>query len=92
MAMHNGEDILLIEVKAKPNDEDVNEHLERMHFIQDNNTYPGKNVYGGIAGAVFANNVKQYALRKGFYVIEQAGDTMHIETREGTFKGKKWSP
>jgi hypothetical protein len=41
-----------------------------------------------VAGAIFPESVKSYALRKGFYVIEQTGDTMKIVEPEG--KAKAW--
>ena len=88
--LHNGRDIMLIEIKTKPNVEDVDDHIERIVFLQKLNSYPGKTVYGAIAGAVFSENVKRYALKKGFFVIEQSGDAMRIETLDGTFKPKVW--
>jgi hypothetical protein len=88
--LHNGEDIMLIEIKAKPTDEDVDDHVERITFLRNLNKYPDKNVYGAIAGATFNEGVKKYALKKGFFVIEQSGDTMRIETLAGKFTPKKW--
>ena len=90
MELHNGKDIMLIEIKAKPTTEDIDDHIERMLFLQNLNKYPDKNVYGAVAGAVFSENVKKYAMKKGFFVIEQSGDTMRIETLGGTFAAKKW--
>jgi hypothetical protein len=42
-----------------------------------------------VAGAIVADNVKEYALKKGFYVIRQSGDTVTIENPE-TFKPREW--
>ena len=88
--LHNGEDTMLIEIKAKPNTEDVDDHVERITFLRNLKKFPGQNVYGAIAGAVFSESVKNYAIKKGFFVIEQSGDTMRIETLDGQFKPKKW--
>jgi sugar-specific transcriptional regulator TrmB len=88
--LHNGKDIMLIEIKAKPTVEDIDDHVERITFLQNLGKYRDQNVYGAIAGAVFPENVKKRALKIGFYVIEQSGETMRIETLGGTFKGKKW--
>ncbi|GHT71893.1 hypothetical protein FACS1894110_25690 [Spirochaetia bacterium] len=90
MELHNGQDIMLIEIKAKPAIDDIDDHAERITFLKNLGKYQENNVYGAIAGAVFPANVKTYALKSGFYVIEQSGDTMRIETLGGTFKGKKW--
>jgi hypothetical protein len=38
---------------------------------------------------VVADNVKEYALKKGFYVIRQSGDTVTIENPTG-FEPKVW--
>jgi hypothetical protein len=46
---------------------------------------------GAVAGAVVADNVREYALKKGFYVIRQSGDTVTIENPAG-FKPKTWQP
>jgi hypothetical protein len=81
---------MLIEIKTKPNIEDVNDHIERIQFLRNMGKYTDLNVYGAIAGAVFSENVKNYAIKKGFFVIEQSGDTMRIETLDGKFQPKKW--
>jgi hypothetical protein len=47
-------------------------------------------LYGAIAGAVFNEDVKSYALKNGFYVIEQTGDTMSITPPEGVYTPKIW--
>ncbi|GHT73593.1 hypothetical protein FACS1894124_2210 [Spirochaetia bacterium] len=88
--LHNGVDIMLIEIKAKPKEEDVDDHVERITFLRNLKKFPGQNVYGAIAGAVFSKSVKNYAIKKGLFVIEQSGDTMRIETLDGQFKPKKW--
>jgi hypothetical protein len=88
--LHNGKDIMLIEIKAKPTDEDIDDHVERITFLRNLNKYPDKTVYGAIAGATFNEGVKKYALKNGFFVIEQSGDTMRIETLGGKFTPKKW--
>jgi hypothetical protein len=33
--------------------------------------------------------VKRYAVKSGFYIIEQSGDTVKIDTPEG-FKPREW--
>jgi hypothetical protein len=35
---------------------------------------------GALAGAIVTKEVKDYALKTGFYVIEQTGDTVKIAT------------
>jgi hypothetical protein len=42
-----------------------------------------------VAGAVIHNNVREYALKTGFYVISQSGDTMKIDVPKD-FKPQAW--
>jgi hypothetical protein len=42
-----------------------------------------------VAGAIIHNNVKEYALKTGFYVISQSGDTMRIDVPED-FSPRAW--
>jgi hypothetical protein len=34
--------------------------------------------------------VKNYALKKGFFVLEQSGDTVNIAATPETWKPKRW--
>jgi hypothetical protein len=45
--------------------------------------------YGAVAGAVISKGVREFALKNGFYVIAQSGDTMTIDVPEG-FTPKAW--
>jgi len=89
--LENGDIAVVVEVKAKPNIDDVDEHLERMEKLrryadkrQDKRRYQG-----AIAGAVMDESVRNYILKKGFYVIEQTGDTVRITVPDG-FKAREW--
>jgi hypothetical protein len=86
--MENGETILAVEVKSKPNNKDVGEHIKRLKILREKRREKndGRKVIGAIAGAVFKDNVKDVATKAGFYVIVQSGDTMKIEMPEG------WEP
>jgi hypothetical protein len=48
-----------------------------------------RRLVGAVAGAVMSDGVKPYALKNGFYVIEQSGDTVAIDMPEG-FVPKEW--
>ena len=82
---------IVVEVKVNLKTDDVNDHMERMEKLRryasarkDSRTF-----YGAVAGAVIPKGVKEFALKKGFYVIAQSGDTMTIDVPEG-FKPKAW--
>ncbi|MDR1949310.1 MAG: hypothetical protein LBQ38_07960 [Spirochaetaceae bacterium] len=91
--LENGEYVLAIEVKTHLQVKDVNEHLKRMDKLRrqaDGRRYPPSQKFlGAVAGAIAADNVKEYALRKGLYVIKQSGDTVTIENPAG-FKPREW--
>jgi hypothetical protein len=89
--LENGDIVVAVEVKSKPNTDDVNDHVQRMKILrryadkkQDNRRYQG-----AIAGAVMSEAVRRCILEKGFYVIEQTGDTVQINIPQG-FKAREW--
>ena len=45
---------------------------------------------GAIAGLVFGDGEKTYALKKGFYVIEPSGDTFNIIPPTGKYYPHEW--
>jgi hypothetical protein len=50
-----------------------------------------KRVYlGAVAGVVFSESEKTYALKRGFYVIEPSGDPFSITKPEGKYHPHEW--
>ena len=89
--LENGDIVVAVEVKSKPNNKDVNDHVRRLEILrghadkkQDKRRYQG-----AIAGAIITKTVRSYILKKGFYVIEQTGDTVQINIPPG-FKAREW--
>jgi hypothetical protein len=89
--LENGEYALAIEVKTQLKIDHVDEHLDRMEKLRRyaDDRRDTRKFIGAVAGAVVAENVKKYALKKGFYVIQQSGDTVVIEN-PGGFKPREW--
>jgi hypothetical protein len=89
--LENGEFALAVEVKTQLNVGHVDEHVERMEKLRRYADDRGdtRKFLGAVAGAIVAENVKAYALKKGFYVIRQSGDTVTIENPPG-FEPKAW--
>jgi hypothetical protein len=91
--LENGDKAMVVEIKTKPNNDDINDHLERMKKMRihadlrnDKRTY-----LGAVAGVVFGEGVKTYALRNGFYVLEPSGETFIItEPRAEGFTPGVW--
>jgi hypothetical protein len=89
--LENGETVMAVEVKSKPNNKDIKEHVERLQILRESRSRKKdtRKIEGAIAGAVFKDNVKTAARDAGLFVIVQAGDTMNIEVPEG-WKPKAW--
>jgi len=88
--LQNGNKAMLVEVKTKLSTEDVNDHIERMEKMRSYaDSHGDKRAFlGAVAGVVVTDNVKKYALKQGFYVIEPSGETFNI-TSPGT-EPKEW--
>jgi hypothetical protein len=88
--LENGDCAMAVEVKSQPNSDDVSRQCERMKKLR---TYCDKHndrrkLYGAIAGAIISESVRNYALKKGLYIIEQSGDTVRIVKPSG--EAKAW--
>jgi hypothetical protein len=89
--LEDGDFVIAVEVKAKPNEKDVDKHIERMEILRwSADKHNDKRKYrGAIAGAIMTKNVREYVIQEGMYVIEQTGDTVCINIPEG-FKPCEW--
>ncbi|MDR2793571.1 MAG: hypothetical protein LBB61_07890, partial [Treponema sp.] len=90
--LENGGCVLAVEVKTNPVINDVDDHVNRMEALR---AYAdvhddGRDYIGAIAGGIMSESVKNYALRRGFYVLEQSGDTMNIAAVPEAWAPKKW--
>jgi hypothetical protein len=89
--LENGDCAIAVEVKAQLKIDDIKEHVERMEILRRyaDARQDTRKFYGAVAGAIIHDNVKEYALKTGFFVISQSGDTMNIVVPEG-FKPRAW--
>jgi Holliday junction resolvase-like predicted endonuclease len=88
--LENGDKAMLVEVKAKPSTEDVQEHIERLEKMRKYaDLHDDKRTFlGAVAGVVMTDNIKEYALNQGFFVINSAGDTFSLIQPNN--KPKEW--
>jgi hypothetical protein len=88
--LENGDCALAVEVKTQANINDVREHIERMEKLRRyfDLHKDRRKLYGALAAAVIPDNVFDFALKQGFYVIKQSGDNVSIEQPQG--KPKAW--
>jgi hypothetical protein len=89
--LENGGVALAVEVKSKLTIDDVKEHLDRMEKLRSyaNEHQDSRKFLGAVAGAVIPEGVKPFAIKSGFFVIEQAGDTARIAVPED-FIPREW--
>ncbi|MFP3041168.1 hypothetical protein LQZ19_05035 [Treponema primitia] len=78
--LENGDCAMAVEIKTQPNNNDIRDHVERMEKLRQwADLHDDKRqLYGAVAGAIIPDNVRDYALKQGFYVIEQSADTLNI--------------
>jgi hypothetical protein len=72
---------MAVEVKTQANIHDVRDHVERMEKLRQyfDAHEDRRKIYGALAAALLPENVRDFALKQGFYVIQQSGDTVTIE-------------
>ncbi|MDR2704589.1 MAG: hypothetical protein LBC02_02305 [Planctomycetaceae bacterium] len=90
--LENDTTIAVVEIKAKPDEEDVKDHVQRIEKLRQNRkefNEPSKIIIGAIAGAVFPEKIKTVAIKAGFYVLVQSGDTMKFDVPKN-FKPKEF--
>ncbi|NMF86827.1 DUF3782 domain-containing protein, partial [Nodosilinea sp. P-1105] len=72
-------DAVLVEVKSKLTQPDVDEHLERLSkFKRLMPRYGDVNAMGAVAAMVVPDEVARYAYRQGLFVLAQSGDGVVI--------------
>ena len=89
--LENKESIVGVEVKSKPSDDDVKDHVRRLEKLRCYKDEIGdkRKIHGALAGAIMTDTVRNAALKAGLYVITQTGDTVKIDVPKG-FVPKVW--
>ena len=88
--LENGDKAMLVEVKTKLTTEHVKSHIERLEKMRKYADFRGdkRPFLGAVAGVVMTPNVKDYALKQGFFVVEPSGETFNITPPNN--KPKEW--
>ena len=89
--LENGDIVIAVEVKSKPLERDVDKHIERMEILRRRADLrkDTRKFRGAIAGAIMKDEIRNYTLKAGFYVIEQTGGTVKITVPDG-FVPREW--
>jgi hypothetical protein len=89
--LENKGSVIGVEVKSKPSEDDVKDHVRRLEKLRRYKDGIGdkRKIYGALAGAIMPDDVKTAILDAGLYAITQSGDTVKIDVPEG-FAPKTW--
>jgi hypothetical protein len=81
---------MLVEVKTKIIPEHINAHVERLEKMRKYADLHGdkRSFLGAVAGVVIPGNIRELALKQGFFVVEPSGETFNITPPYG--KPKEW--
>ncbi|MBD2424598.1 DUF3782 domain-containing protein [Phormidium sp. FACHB-1136] len=86
----NSTEAILVEVKSKLTQTDVDEHLERLSkFKRLMPRYGDVRAMGAVAAMVVPDDVARYAYRQGLFVMAQSGDSVVI-LNDATFQPRRW--
>ena len=86
----NDTEVVLVEVKSKLTQKDVDEHLQRLEkFKQLIPRYKNMRALGAVAAMVVTDEVANYAYNQGLFVLTQSGENMII-LNTTDFQPKTW--
>ena len=69
--LENGKFVIAIEAKTDLSVSDVNAHIKRLQALRKVSRFKGKKIYGAVSTAIARKRAVNYALGKGFYVLQQ---------------------
>ncbi|MDR2746669.1 MAG: hypothetical protein LBB77_04400 [Treponema sp.] len=78
--LENGNQAMAVEVKTTLRNEDIDDHLIRMEKVRKYADLHGdkREFLGAIAATIVNKSSREYALKKGFFVIEPSGEDVKI--------------
>jgi hypothetical protein len=78
--LENGTQAMAVEVKAKLQNTDVDDHIKRMEKLRKYADLFGdkRELFGALAATIVQEKPRNYALEKGFYVIEPSGEDVKV--------------
>jgi hypothetical protein len=90
--LENGDYVMVVEVKTKPAIDDVRGHIRRMEILrQYADEHGDKRKYlGTLAGGIVEDNVREFAQKSGFFVLEQTGETVRLSANPPSWQPKEW--
>jgi hypothetical protein len=91
MLLLNGTIAMAVEVKMTMKRGDIDKHGVRLEMLRNkpNSLFAKRKLYGAMAAVKTSKASRQYAIDKGFFVIELSGNAIKVEVPEG-WKPKTW--
>jgi hypothetical protein len=88
--LENGDKAMLVEIKTSLETADVKEHIERLEKMRKYADLHGdkRSFLGAVAGVIIEDQVKEYALAEGLFIIEPSGESFNIT--KPNIKPKEW--
>jgi len=88
--LENGDKAMMVEIKTQLTVERINKHIERLEKMRKYADLHGdkRTFLGAVAGVVVDDEVREYVLNHGLYLIEPAGSDLNITSPNG--KPKEW--
>jgi len=92
ITMEGRDKVMIVETKTRPTTKDINEHLERMKKARRYADLHGdkRKYIGAISGINFNNDEKLFAMKNGFYIIEQSGKNYTITAPKDGYFPREW--
>lgn len=92
ITLESSDKIMIVEARTKPTNDCINKHIERMREVRRYGDLHGekRKYLGAIAGKDFSDNVKTFAMKNGFYIIEPSEETFIITAPEGIYSPREW--
>jgi predicted AAA+ superfamily ATPase len=91
LLMVNGTIAMAVEVKTTMTRGDVDKHETRMDILrrEPNSLFINRVLYGAMAGVKMSDEAREYAIEKGFFVIDLTGNMVKIDVPTD-FTPKTW--
>ena len=88
--LQNGDTAMLVEIKSKIFIKDINDHIERLEKMRKYANLRGdtRRFIGAVAGVIVDDEEREYALERGFFLIEPNGESFFITPPPD--KPKEW--
>ncbi|MDR3174035.1 MAG: hypothetical protein LBU19_07285 [Treponema sp.] len=92
MLLENGDYAMPVEIKSKLTEEDVDDHVKRIEKVRKHLDKKGdrRKLVGAVAGMVVSGEVKEYAQKRGLYVLVQSGDSVALAETPKDFNVREW--